>query len=100
MWARSSKQVLCSADQFTSLASTLGTALAVFRSSSSSKHAINHTNVPPVVCCDVAARTVMEEWDESGPIRPRHLREAYRRMQLKGKIPSAATYTQKKIFRK
>ena len=52
------------------------------------------------MCCDVAARTVMEEWDESGPIRPRHLREAYRRMQLKGKIPSAATYTQKKIFRK
>jgi hypothetical protein len=47
-----------------------------------------------------AARTVMEEWAETGPIRPRHLREAYRRLQLKGKIPSAATYSQKRLFRK
>lgn len=46
------------------------------------------------------ARTVMEEWKETGPIRPRHLREAYRRQQAKGKIPSSATYSHKKLFRK
>ncbi len=35
------------------------------------------------------ARTAMEEWGETGPIRPRHIREAYRRLRLAGKIPYA-----------
>ncbi|PRP76047.1 hypothetical protein PROFUN_01763 [Planoprotostelium fungivorum] len=35
------------------------------------------------------ARTVMEEWRDSGPIRPRHIREAYRRMKNEGKITPA-----------
>jgi len=46
------------------------------------------------------ARTVMDEWNETGPIRPRHLREAYRRLQISGKIPSSANYPPKKLFRK
>eukprot|EP01089_Gocevia_fonbrunei_P013927 TRINITY_DN3689_c0_g1_i1.p1 TRINITY_DN3689_c0_g1~~TRINITY_DN3689_c0_g1_i1.p1 ORF type:complete len:210 (+),score=56.00 TRINITY_DN3689_c0_g1_i1:39-668(+) len=38
------------------------------------------------------ARTVMDEWGELGPIRPRHLHEAYRRLQKEGKV----AYTTKK----
>lgn len=34
-----------------------------------------------------AARIVMSERNESGPIRPCHMREAYRRLKLEGKIP-------------
>ncbi|CAM8935801.1 unnamed protein product [Rhodiola kirilowii] len=34
-----------------------------------------------------AARIVMTERNESGPIRPCHMREAYRRLKLEGKIP-------------
>ncbi|KAK1424945.1 hypothetical protein QVD17_20286 [Tagetes erecta] len=33
------------------------------------------------------ARTVMTERKETGPIRPCHIREAYRRLKLEGKIP-------------
>ncbi|XP_041000594.1 transcription initiation factor TFIID subunit 11-like, partial [Juglans microcarpa x Juglans regia] len=33
------------------------------------------------------ARTVMTERKESGPIRPCHIREAYRRLKLEGKVP-------------
>ncbi|CAA2998114.1 transcription initiation factor TFIID subunit 11 [Olea europaea subsp. europaea] len=33
------------------------------------------------------ARIVMAERGESGPIRPCHMREAYRRLKLEGKIP-------------
>ncbi|KAJ6703293.1 TAFII28-LIKE PROTEIN-RELATED [Salix viminalis] len=33
------------------------------------------------------ARTVMKERKESGPIRPCHIREAYRRLRLEGKVP-------------
>jgi len=33
------------------------------------------------------ARTVMDEWRESGPIRPRHIREAYRKLKENNKIP-------------
>uniref|UniRef100_A0A0C9QX32 TSA: Wollemia nobilis Ref_Wollemi_Transcript_2062_976 transcribed RNA sequence n=1 Tax=Wollemia nobilis TaxID=56998 RepID=A0A0C9QX32_9CONI len=33
------------------------------------------------------ARIVMAERKESGPVRPCHLREAYRRLKLEGKVP-------------
>ncbi|KAK8637677.1 hypothetical protein V6N13_136146 [Hibiscus sabdariffa] len=33
------------------------------------------------------ARMVMTERKESGPIRPCHIREAYRRLKLEGKVP-------------
>lgn len=33
------------------------------------------------------ARSVMEEWKESGSLKPRHIREAYRRLKHAGKIP-------------
>ncbi|KAJ0443895.1 putative transcription factor Hap3/NF-YB family [Helianthus annuus] len=36
---------------------------------------------------DYCARTVMTERKETGPIRPCHIREAYRRLKLEGKIP-------------
>ena len=36
---------------------------------------------------DFAARMVMAERKESGPIRPCHIREAYRRLKLEGKVP-------------
>uniref|UniRef100_A0A7N0UUQ2 TAFII28-like protein domain-containing protein n=1 Tax=Kalanchoe fedtschenkoi TaxID=63787 RepID=A0A7N0UUQ2_KALFE len=38
-----------------------------------------------------AARIVMTERNESGPIRPCHMREAYRRLKLEGKIPQKST---------
>lgn len=34
----------------------------------------------------IAARIVMSERKDSGPIRPCHIREAYRRLKLEGKI--------------
>jgi len=33
------------------------------------------------------AKCVMEEWGEQGSIRPKHIREAYRRLKQDGKIP-------------
>ncbi|KAL9240390.1 hypothetical protein vseg_014615 [Gypsophila vaccaria] len=36
------------------------------------------------------ARTVMSERRESGPIRPCHMREAYRRLKVEGKVPRRA----------
>ncbi|XP_002978451.2 transcription initiation factor TFIID subunit 11 [Selaginella moellendorffii] len=33
------------------------------------------------------ARIIMSEQQEEGPIRPRHLRQAYRRLKLEGKLP-------------
>lgn len=44
------------------------------------------------------ARTTMEEWNEKGPIQPRHIREAYRRLKMANKIP----YYQKhrRVFRR
>lgn len=33
------------------------------------------------------ARIVMTERKESGPVRPCHIREAYRRLKLEGKVP-------------
>lgn len=29
----------------------------------------------------------MDEWNETGPIKPRHIREAYRRLKMANKIP-------------
>jgi hypothetical protein len=37
----------------------------------------------------VAAQTVMQEWNDVGPIRPVHLREAYQRMEEHGGLPNA-----------
>ncbi|XP_050108851.1 transcription initiation factor TFIID subunit 11 [Malus sylvestris] len=42
------------------------------------------------------ARIVMSERKESGPIRPCHLREAYRRLKLEGKVPKRS---QSRLFR-
>jgi len=33
------------------------------------------------------AKEVMEEWGDTGAIKPAHIREAYQRMKLQGKIP-------------
>lgn len=35
----------------------------------------------------IAGRIVMTERNETGPIRPCHIREAYRRLKLEGKVP-------------
>lgn len=35
----------------------------------------------------ITAKSVMDEWTEQGPVRPRHIREAYRRLKVAGKIP-------------
>ncbi|XP_010538641.1 PREDICTED: transcription initiation factor TFIID subunit 11-like [Tarenaya hassleriana] len=53
-----------------------------------------------IVMCSIAkmfvgdlvekARTVMGERKDSGPIRPCHIREAYRRLKLEGKVPKGA----------
>ncbi|KAL2243015.1 UNVERIFIED_CONTAM: Transcription initiation factor TFIID subunit 11 [Sesamum indicum] len=45
---------------------------------------------PPLSCTEalsIAARVVMAERKDTGPIRPCHMREAYRRLKLEGKIP-------------
>lgn len=47
-----------------------------------------------------AARGVMEEWgDPAGPLQPRHIREAYRRLKQTNSVPSPARST-KRLFRK
>ncbi|XP_076906627.1 transcription initiation factor TFIID subunit 11-like [Bidens hawaiensis] len=42
------------------------------------------------------AKVVMKERKESGPIRPCHIREAYRRLKLEGKIPKRSV---QRLFR-
>ncbi|KAD6453127.1 hypothetical protein R6Q59_015051 [Mikania micrantha] len=42
------------------------------------------------------AKVVMRERKESGPIRPCHIREAYRRLKLEGKIPKRSV---QRLFR-
>ncbi|KAD6453129.1 hypothetical protein E3N88_07834 [Mikania micrantha] len=42
------------------------------------------------------AKVVMRERKESGPIRPCHVREAYRRLKLEGKIPKRSV---QRLFR-
>jgi transcription initiation factor TFIID subunit 11 len=57
--------------------------------------------ITKVFVCEVVecARTVMNEWGEAGPIRPAHLREAYRRLKREGKIDSPPTY-KKQLFKR
>ncbi|KAG7592341.1 TAFII28-like protein [Arabidopsis thaliana x Arabidopsis arenosa] len=42
------------------------------------------------------ARVVMRERNESGPIRPCHIRESYRRLKLQGKVPQRSV---QRLFR-
>lgn len=35
----------------------------------------------------MSAKAVLEEWHDQGPIRPKHIREAYRILKEAGKIP-------------
>lgn len=44
-----------------------------------------------------AALDVKESWGDNGPIQPKHLREAVRRMKLRDALPSAKQ--SKQIFR-
>ena len=41
----------------------------------------------------------MDEWGEVGPVRPRHMREAYRRLRLSGKVPYHPRQ-RKRLFRR
>lgn len=43
------------------------------------------------------ALDVMEAHDESGPVQPKHLREAVRRLRLQGQIPNGRAH--KAFFR-
>uniref|UniRef100_M8D8T9 Transcription initiation factor TFIID subunit 11 n=1 Tax=Aegilops tauschii TaxID=37682 RepID=M8D8T9_AEGTA len=46
-----------------------------------------YVNSWPSVVIPAKTRIVMSERKDSGPIRPCHIREAYRRLKLEGKIP-------------
>jgi len=46
------------------------------------------------------ARTVQDEWEDIGAIRPRHIREAYRRLQQAGKIPYAKGSVNSVLFKR
>jgi transcription initiation factor TFIID subunit 11 len=40
----------------------------------------------------IVARDVMEEWQQTGPLRPEHLREAQRRYKATHSVPCCALY--------
>jgi transcription initiation factor TFIID subunit 11 len=44
-----------------------------------------------------SAKTIMDEWGEQGPLKQRHIREAYRKLKQNGKIPYAK---EKQLFMK
>jgi hypothetical protein len=41
----------------------------------------------------ISGRALMEELGESGPLRPAHIREAYRRLSEDGRIPTRGKKT-------
>jgi len=43
------------------------------------------------------AKEVMEEWGDTGPLKPTHIREAYQRLKIQGKIPHSLH--QKQLFK-
>lgn len=63
-------------------------------------HSINPNSI--IVCSGVAkvfvgelvemAREVLLEWGDEGPLLPSHIREAHRRMKMKGMIPQSSLY--------
>jgi len=46
------------------------------------------------------SREVITEWGEEGPIRPRHMREAYRRLKRQLKVPNHTSKYKEKLFKR
>lgn len=56
-----------------------------------------HSTLPPLPhCCSFLALDVSEKWGDSGPLQPKHLREAVRILNAKGMMPS--TKSKKCLF--